>query len=309
MSLITQCPACTTLFKVVPDQLRISEGWVRCGQCDEVFDANAHLQSLEVAQTSSNDQYKQPSADESPPQDIPTPSSVLELAVASTSDHAGEVFNTTDGVLALHVDDPMASDEDVIEGTSEVGASGEPVPKTEPDATSALSFMKKTSKGVVRRSSLAVVLWSFCLFLLAALLCLQLVVHERDRLAAMEPRLNPLLLPLCDLLECKLAPLRQIESVVIENSSFVNVRGGVYRLNATLKNTGPFEVAMPALELTLTDLQDQSVIRRVIAPYELGPTPHTLAAGAEFQATFPLSVKLPTGSEKFSGYRLVIFYL
>lgn len=49
MSLITQCPACTTLFKVVPDQLRISDGWVRCGQCDEVFDANAHLQAATPA--------------------------------------------------------------------------------------------------------------------------------------------------------------------------------------------------------------------------------------------------------------------
>ena len=33
MSLITRCPACGTMFKVVPDQLRISEGWVRCGHC------------------------------------------------------------------------------------------------------------------------------------------------------------------------------------------------------------------------------------------------------------------------------------
>ena len=44
-SLVTRCPACGTLFKVVPDQLRISEGWVRCGQCDEVFDAQAQMQS------------------------------------------------------------------------------------------------------------------------------------------------------------------------------------------------------------------------------------------------------------------------
>ena len=44
MSLITRCPACTTMFKVVPDQLRVSDGWVRCGQCNEVFDANANLQ-------------------------------------------------------------------------------------------------------------------------------------------------------------------------------------------------------------------------------------------------------------------------
>src|SRR5687768_16046790 len=44
MSLITRCPACGTMFKVVPDQLRISEGWVRCGHCAGVFDATAHLQ-------------------------------------------------------------------------------------------------------------------------------------------------------------------------------------------------------------------------------------------------------------------------
>jgi len=45
MSLITRCPSCETLFKVVPDQLRISDGWVRCGQCEEVFDASRHLLS------------------------------------------------------------------------------------------------------------------------------------------------------------------------------------------------------------------------------------------------------------------------
>ncbi|MBP9684584.1 MAG: zinc-ribbon domain-containing protein, partial [Rhodoferax sp.] len=48
MSLITRCPACETLFKVVPDQLRMSEGWVRCGQCSEIFDASLHLLQSET---------------------------------------------------------------------------------------------------------------------------------------------------------------------------------------------------------------------------------------------------------------------
>ncbi len=38
MSQITRCPACSTQFKVVADQLRISDGWVRCGHCAEVFE-------------------------------------------------------------------------------------------------------------------------------------------------------------------------------------------------------------------------------------------------------------------------------
>ncbi|MDR6536124.1 DUF3426 domain-containing protein [Variovorax soli] len=44
MSLVTRCPACGTTFKVVRDQLRISDGWVRCGRCSEVFDATLALQ-------------------------------------------------------------------------------------------------------------------------------------------------------------------------------------------------------------------------------------------------------------------------
>ena len=43
MSLITRCPNCSTLFKVVADQLRVSGGWVRCGHCQELFDASLHL--------------------------------------------------------------------------------------------------------------------------------------------------------------------------------------------------------------------------------------------------------------------------
>ncbi|THU01561.1 DUF3426 domain-containing protein [Lampropedia puyangensis] len=43
MSLITRCPSCATKFKVTPEQLRVSEGWVRCGRCNNIFDATDHL--------------------------------------------------------------------------------------------------------------------------------------------------------------------------------------------------------------------------------------------------------------------------
>lgn len=39
MTLATRCPACGTVFRVVQDQLRVSEGWVRCGRCSEAFNA------------------------------------------------------------------------------------------------------------------------------------------------------------------------------------------------------------------------------------------------------------------------------
>lgn len=39
MSLATRCTACGTVFRVVQDQLKVSEGWVRCGRCQDVFNA------------------------------------------------------------------------------------------------------------------------------------------------------------------------------------------------------------------------------------------------------------------------------
>ncbi|MBP8088122.1 MAG: hypothetical protein KAY15_05045, partial [Polaromonas sp.] len=48
MSLITCCPTCRTMFQVETDQLKVSDGWVRCGHCDGVFDASAHFQIAPV---------------------------------------------------------------------------------------------------------------------------------------------------------------------------------------------------------------------------------------------------------------------
>ncbi|MDO4706480.1 MAG: DUF3426 domain-containing protein [Comamonadaceae bacterium] len=43
MQSVTRCPTCATKFKVLPEQLRASEGWVRCGRCNNVFDATDHF--------------------------------------------------------------------------------------------------------------------------------------------------------------------------------------------------------------------------------------------------------------------------
>lgn len=55
MALLTSCPACATRFKVVPDQLRLHHGLVRCGACDNVFDANTRLEAIVDAPVSDSD--------------------------------------------------------------------------------------------------------------------------------------------------------------------------------------------------------------------------------------------------------------
>ena len=47
MSLATRCSACGIAFRIVQDQLKVSEGWVRCGRCGEIFNALESLFDLE----------------------------------------------------------------------------------------------------------------------------------------------------------------------------------------------------------------------------------------------------------------------
>ncbi len=48
MVLATRCPNCGTSFRVVPDQLKLRGGWVRCGVCSTTFDSNNSLTEVEL---------------------------------------------------------------------------------------------------------------------------------------------------------------------------------------------------------------------------------------------------------------------
>jgi len=180
--------------------------------------------------------------------------------------------------------------------------------KTASKRRSAHSFLRSATASSPWQRPAARWALSLTSLLLFTLLALQVAVQERDRIAATEPATKPQLERLCLLLNCQIAPLRQIESVVIDSSSFTKVRADVYRLSFALKNVALTSVATPDLELTLTDIQDQAVVRRVFAAADFGKQQTVLEPGAELQAMVPVSVKLPPESERIAGYRLLSFY-
>lgn len=136
-------------------------------------------------------------------------------------------------------------------------------------------------------------------------LAVQLAVQERDRIAAMDARTRPWLLRLCEAFQCEIAPPRQIADVVIDSSSFNKARGDSYQLTLAMKNRATTPVAMPAVELTLTDAQDQPVLRRVLLPADLA-APSELAGRGDWATS--LSVIVTTGGARVAGYRLLAFY-
>jgi hypothetical protein len=98
---------------------------------------------------------------------------------------------------------------------------------------------------------------------LAGVLSAQWAVHERDRLAARYPQSVPVLTWLCGPMRCELGAPRRIESVVIDSSNLVRRLGNFYAFDFVVKNSEPIVLAMPALELSLTDSADAVIARRV----------------------------------------------
>lgn len=313
--LVTRCPACATLFKVVPDQLRISEGWVRCGQCDEVFDAQAQMQPQVVVAPDAAPPPPPIPTEVPPPPDLRAEDTPCDEV--TTVGDLTPALSVVQGDGLSHVIPPDAIEDGAVEPEPMRSTGGQVF--TEPSEQDALamdgdnvpavqvSFLKqKRTKAVSGK-------WRWGLrmavLLLGLALIAQIVLQQRDRIAATEPGLTTALNSLCQVVGCRVAPLQQIESIVIESSSFIKVRADVYRLSFSIKNTALVPLAIPSAELALTDLRDQSVVRRVLAPAEYGVRGTTLGPGDELTAVVPLAVKAAgSSSDKVTGYRLLVFY-
>jgi len=401
MSLITRCPACGTLFRVVPDQLRISEGWVRCGHCDEVFDAMGQMQTpvppaispqapapsptpaapailmagdsladdLDAVQLDveryldlaapppepvatprptmapvpqpslpplrpSAPVFPPPTAAPTPaptfalpptPAPTPVPTAALSPLPALSPTPAPKAWDEHDDVPTLLASRFGEGDTLPVAPDSEPQwPTPAPAPRplssldddlfTDPGVSmgdgETVSFVRKaqpkTPKTFWQRTSVRLLLVLLLLLLLLGL-GVQAMVRERDRLVTLEPRLRPLLTFICQPLGCSLSAPRRIESVVIDASAFNKVRPGVFRLSFTVRSTADTEVATPAVELTLMDVHDQPVMRRVFNPAEVGGA-IALAPKGEWNAVLSLNVDAAEVSERISGYRLLAFY-
>jgi hypothetical protein len=192
---------------------------------------------------------------------------------------------------------------------TEVGAAAqEPLPEAEvPPQVGELSFLRPVrAEPAEEQPVLTAALASLAVTLFLVLL-LQILIHERNTLASAQPGLAVWLSRLCQPLNCSVGSVQKIESVVIDSSSFLRVNDANFRLSVVLKNTARVPVAVPAIELTLTDAQDQALLRRVLLPEDLLAASDALAPGLEWSAAVDAAVT-PEMASAVAGYRMVAFY-
>ena len=407
MSLITRCPACGTMFKVVTDQLKVSQGWVRCGQCSDVFDASLHLLPGEpappVAEISADAAVTSALEDTEPtplapakglsaensiesnqePQPVPqsqsanapdaeplteaewsfqrwvagklTPATAPALQFDEAHDSAAD-FDPAGWKDALRKrqqrDDGAASafasmnygGAGINPDSDFAGVAEEPprrpdlvrkvtiadaefeeefdnLLQAQPVEQKQVSFVRDAerkalwTRPVVRAALLAAAL------LLTLVLAGQIAVQQKDSLAAWDPRWAAVLEKLCDGVGCKIQSPRHVEFLVIDSSTFSKLEADAYRLNFVLKNTSNLPVEMPAIEVTLTDLQDQPVVRRIVLPAQFGAPSLVLGARSEMAGAISMKIAVEAGRNassssavsaapplRVAGYRVLAFY-
>lgn len=326
MSLATRCPACATSFRVVQDQLKVSAGWVRCGRCGEVFNALEALFDLETetpgatvqengqnvaaAQTVHQAEDLQTASAPGTPEPTQVPESAPEpepAPPAPAPEPPPPPPPPRNLPTAVNSDFILPAGATLITATPPAAAPAPAeTPADEPtlDARQ-LSFVRRAERAARwQRPGMRLLLSLLALAALAGLFG-QSLLAQRDLAAARWPALQPGLEQACAWLGCKLQAPRRIEQLAVESSGFIRVEGSaLYRLTLVLRNKADLALALPAVELAVTDPAGQLVSRRVLQAAELGATQGSIAPGAEL----PLQALLGAGEKRLAGYTVEIFY-
>ena len=137
-----------------------------------------------------------------------------------------------------------------------------------------------------------------------AVLVLQIANHGRDTLAAQYPSLRAPLAAWCRLAGCTLQAPRRIDEVVVDSTALTRAAGqDAFVLAVNLKSRSAIALAVPSVDLTLTDGQGRLVARRALSPQDFHAS-DVLAPGAEHA----MQVTLNAGTPSVVGYTVEIFY-
>lgn len=319
MSLITRCAHCHTVFRITPEQLQAHGGQVRCGRCMQVFNGLATLApDSAMAATApaapampesavTNPELKPatepvagpvvpPRAAQPQPQPIvgPEPAVVADEVVATGSEH-------TDAPETLL--EPLPAP---------VGNPG-PLVRTEAEgpAVAAIDDDNPFVEEVVAEEPVRIrrPLLVAASVLLGLILIAQAVYFYRGEIAARHPLARHWLNEACAEVGCLVQLPQRPKSVLIEASDLQVVdpaRPGRIQLTATLRNHAGHDVAYPALDLVLTNVNDHTLVRRIFLPAEYLGAQRDPRAGIAANAELTVRLAMEIGNLGAAGFRLAV---
>ena len=301
-SLTTRCAHCHTVFRVTTAQLQVHAGQVRCGRCMQVFDALSGL-ALEPAPVEA---VQEPVSE---PVAVAT-ATAPELRVST------EPADTLSAPLQELLPDPQSEiaapvSADEVVAVAEAGAlppveAGlEPMPSVEGiDADNPFARPHAELRPAIPRRRLLIAAG-----MLAVVLAAQAVFFYRSEVAVRLPLAKQGLVWLCAQAGCAVRLPQRPQSILIEASDLQGIDpANPYRiqLTATLRNHAGYDVAYPALDLVLTNVNDHTLARRIFLPADYLGAGRDIDAGIAANAEMTVRLALETGNLGAAGFRLAV---
>ena len=267
--LFTRCPGCKTIFRVTEGQLALRAGQVRCGHCRTVFNGREELIALDA-----------PALDDEADDELAKGPPTVTLRNARSLEPAPP--------------EPVTAPPPAV-----------PAPGTAADYENRFAWEHRKE-----RSRAGKVLAAIAVPVLLVALVLQALLHYRDALAAHLPATKPVLTRLCAMAGCAIRPLRDVAALSIDASDLQAdpAHRGLLILSATLRNRARYPIGYPHLLLTLTDAQDQVVVRRALAPSDYVSGTANPATGIAPNGEVPVKLFIDASATTQAGYRLFLFF-
>lgn len=269
MTDVTQCPQCSTRFKVTQAQRESHQGMVRCGRCQAVFNAAAHLY------------------DDTPSPQLALPIEAPEaLAPHPPAEHA----STTDSAATAHYSATAAA---------EAGQDEQYFSYLE-DVYEAPPAVKPTRRWPWVTAAVLLLL------LLGMQASYFFRVDIAARLPALKPAMLRVCGVLkCSIALPQQVELLNLESSSMEADPG---QANAITLSALLRNNAPYALAYPSIELTLTNYDDKALARRTFRPQEYLAAGENADAGLPANRETSVKLHLNTNDLKPAGYRLYLLY-
>lgn len=327
------------MFRVVADQLKLRGGLVRCGSCRHVFDAIGSLSYVD-------DAVAAPTARGTAAAQAPSPAEPMEKDTAS-----GPLTLRIDPGPARAADGPEEASASRVEprassGTAEAGPPTLLAGDAHPVATEAAPELEEARRqrraqrrrrptqerredqrpaeapaeapAFLREQRRAgrgfSVFFGGGSLLLLALLLAQLAIVFRSEVLIRFPAARPLLLQLCSWAGCSVGWPARADLLAVVGSELQAVPGtDILELTAVIRNRARFKVALPAIEVTLTDVANRVVARKVFAPVDYlasaGEPSSRIDEGLGAGADYTVRVSFEARGLSAAGFVVYPFYL
>ena len=297
----TTCPICHTIFRVTELSLTGSKGMVQCGVCGMVFDA--HQNAITEPEK---------------PSEPPLPSADIIEPYSSLQDHSTDSSN----LINLEVDNSFTESIQPVESVDLELVQPEEIPLVhQPSAAGIPSNITEeiliSSDHIpdpiqfkAQLSRKHTVSWLTSAFILLLILIAQLVIFNRDHIAASNSWATPFLETVCSIANCKVSLPRDISSIKITHTSFEADPKNTSNIvvNIGLENDSDLVNAFPDIALSLTNDDDLIVTKKNFKPRAYLTGSNSIATGLRPHTELNVKLVIDVNDTSVSGYKLATFY-